>query len=276
MRQKRRASTSVLYYLLAGVLALIFLLPFLIMVFGSLDAETKYSITLTNWFPAEFSLRTYQNVLSLGSDMSRWFLNSAITSVIPTLCALFICPLLGYIFAKKQFRGKNIVFWYFMIAIMVPYQATIVSNYLVYNHLGWINTYWVFLIPGMWSVIYMFMMRQYIVTLPDALIEAAKIDGAGEWRTFLQIVMPLCKTALSTVGLFTFMNQWNNFMSALIMTTSSDMYTLVVGLATLNSKTGSFNMQMTASVITVLPIFIVYLFLQRYFIEGIVTGSVKG
>ena len=112
--------------------------------------------------------------------------------------------------------------------------------------------------------------------MPDALLEAAKIDGAGEWCIFLRIVMPLCKTALSTVALFTFMNSWNNFMGPLVMTSSSDMYTLTVGLATLNSKTGSFNMQMTASVITVLPIFIVYLFLQRYFIEGIVTGGVKG
>lgn len=272
----RKNAAAALYYIGASLLAAVFLLPFLIMVFGSFDGEQKYAITLTNWIPKVWSMRTYGNVLSIGNDMLRWILNSMITSVIPTLCAVFICPLLGYIFAKKRFRGKNVVFWYFMVAIMVPSQATIVSNYLVYKWLGWINTYWVFLIPGMWTVVYMFMMRNYIMSLPDALLEAARIDGAGEWRTFLQIVMPLCKTALSTVALFTFMNSWNSFMGPLVMTTSSDMYTLVVGLATLNSKTGSFNMQMTASVITVLPIFIVYLFLQRYFIEGIVTGSVKG
>ena len=136
MRQKRRASTSVLYYLLAGVLALIFLLPFLIMVFGSLDGETKYSITLTNWFPAEFSLRTYQNVLSLGSDMSRWFLNSAHHVSHSNAVRAVHLSAVGLHLRKKAVRGKNIVFWYFMIAIMVPYQATIVSNYLVYNHLA--------------------------------------------------------------------------------------------------------------------------------------------
>lgn len=273
---RSRRVKSALYYLFASVLALVFLLPFLIMLFGSLDGEQKYAISLTNWIPKTWSLRTYVNVLTIGSDVVRWLLNSVITSFIPMCTSLFICPLLGYIFAKKDFRGKNIVFWYFMVAIMIPSQATIVSSYLVYNSFGWINTYWVLLIPGMWTVVYMFMMRNYIVSLPDALLEAAKIDGAGEWCVFLKIVMPLCKTALSTVALFTFMNSWNNFMGPLVMTSSSNMYTLTVGLATLNSKTGSFNMQMTASVITVLPIFIVYLFLQRYFIEGIVTGGVKG
>lgn len=273
---RSRRVKSVLYYLFASVLALVFLLPFLIMLFGSFDGEQKYAISLTNWIPKTWSLRTYVNVLTIGSDVIRWLLNSVITSFIPMCTSLFICPLLGYIFAKKDFRGKNIVFWYFMVAIMIPSQATIVSSYLVYNSFGWINTYWVLLIPGMWTVVYMFMMRNYIVSLPDALLEAAKIDGAGEWCVFLKIVMPLCKTALSTVALFTFMNSWNNFMGPLVMTSSSNMYTLTVGLATLNSKTGSFNMQMTASVITVLPIFIVYLFLQRYFIEGIVTGGVKG
>lgn len=272
----RRTGRNIAYYLFASVLSLIFLLPFVLMVVGSFDAETKYVITLGNCIPSAFSAKTYANVLSVGSSMGRWFVNSVIISVIPTATALFLCPLLGYIFAKKTFRGKNIVFWYFMIAIMVPYQATIVSNYLVYNYLKWINTYWAFLIPGAWSVVYMFMMRQYIFSLPDALIEAARIDGAGEWCVFFRVILPLCGPALSTVALFTFMNHWNNFMSALVFTTSENMYNLVVGLATLNQKTASFNMQMTAGVITCLPIFVVYLFLQRYFIEGIVAGGVKG
>lgn len=273
MRKKNKIAA---YYIVSVLLAAIFLLPFLLMVLGSFDAETKYVITLQTVLPRAYSLATYKNVLSVGNSMMRWMLNSVIISVIPTLTSLLLCPLLGYIFAKKQFRGKQIVFWYFMAAIMVPYQATIVSNYLVYNSLGWINTYWAFLIPGAWSVVYMFMMRQYIMTIPDALIEAAKIDGAGEWRVFFQVVFPLCGPALSTVALFTFMNHWNNFMSPLVFTTSESMYNLVVGLATLNQKSGAFNMQMTAGVITCLPIFIVYLFLQRYFIEGIVAGGVKG
>ena len=272
----RRSGKTLLFHLCAAALAVVFMFPFLLMVLGSFDAETKYSITLANCIPRAYTLGTYLNVLSVGNNILVWLRNSLIISVIPTLTALFICPLLGYIFAKKTFRGKTIVFWYFMMAIMVPYQATIISNYLVYNALHWINTYWAFLIPGAWSVIYMFMMRQYIASLPDALIEAAKIDGAGEWQVFLCVIYPLCGPALSTVAIFTFMNHWNNFMSNLVFATSEKMYNLVVGLATLNQKTASFNMQMTAAVITCLPIFVVYLFLQRYFIEGMVAGGVKG
>ena len=159
---------------------------------------------------------------------------------------------------------------------MVPYQATIVSNYLLYSWLGWINTYWAFLIPGMWTVLYMFMMRQNIAAIPDALLEAARIDGAGEWRTFLQIVLPVSKPGLSTVAIFSFMNNWNNFMGPLIFTTSEKMYNLVVGLSSLNQQSASFNMQMTAGVITFIPMFLVYMAFQKYFVDGITVGSVKG
>lgn len=271
----KRVNTA-LYYIVCILLCAVFLFPFIVMLAGSLDAETKYAITLFNWFPNSFSIRTYQTILSVGGQMSRWLWNSIVISVIPTLTGVFLNALLGYIFAKKQFKGRQLVFWYFMIAIMIPYQATIVSNYLLYNWLGWINTYWAFLVPGCWTVIYMFMMRQYIATIPDALLEAARIDGAGEWRTFLQIVLPVSGPALSTVAIFTFMNSWNNFMGPLVFTTSERMYNLVVGLATLNQSTASFGMQMTAGVITFIPMFIVYLAFQKYFVDGITVGSVKG
>ena len=208
--------------------------------------------------------------------MMRWIWNSLVISVIPTITGVILAALLGYIFAKKKFRGKNVVFWYFMIALMIPYQATIVSNYLVYNYYNWINQYVVFLVPGLWTVIYMFMMKQNIVTIPDSLLEAAKIDSAGEWRIFFEIILPLSVPALSTVAIFSFMNNWNNFMGPLIFTTSEDMYNLIVGLATMNQRTPSFTMQMTAGVVTSIPIVIVYLSLQKYFVDGIVAGGVKG
>ncbi|WP_300772083.1 carbohydrate ABC transporter permease [uncultured Acetatifactor sp.] len=264
------------FYVICILLCLIFLFPFVVMLFGSLDGETKYAVTLTSWFPTQFSLKQYQSVLSVGGRMSRWVLNSVIISVIPTITGVFLDALLGYIFAKKRFPGRQLIFWYFMAAIMVPYQATIVSNYLLYSWLGWINTYWAFLIPGMWTVLYMFMMRQNIAAIPDALLEAARIDGAGEWRTFLQIVLPVSKPGLSTVAIFSFMNNWNNFMGPLIFTTSEKMYNLVVGLSSLNQQSASFNMQMTAGVITFIPMFLVYMAFQKYFVDGITVGSVKG
>lgn len=276
MRFVQKLIENILFYLICTALCFVFLFPFIVMLTGSLDLQTKYVVTIDNWFPQEFSLRNYITVMSVGSSMMRWFVNSVIISVIPTVTGVFLDALLGYIFAKKKFKGKQLVFWYFMIAIMIPYQATIVSSYLLYNKLGWINTYTVFIIPGLWTVLYMFMMRQHIATIPNALIDAAVIDGAGEWRIFLQIIMPVSAPALSTVAIFTFMNSWNNFMSPLLFTTSENMYNLIVGLSTLNQQTAAFGMQMTAGVITFIPMFIVYMAFQRYFIDGITVGSVKG
>lgn len=272
----KRIMRSVLYYGVCIVLTCVFLFPFLVMLSGSLDAETKYVVTLTNWMPKQITFKLYAKVMGMGSKMLRWFFNSLVISVIPTITGVFLDALLGYIFAKKKFPGKNLIFWYFMMAIMVPYQATIVSNYLMFSKLGWLNHYIVFLIPGCWIVAYMFMMRQYIVTIPDELMEAARMDGAGEWKIFFTIILPLSAPALSTVAIFTFMNSWNNFMGPLIFTTSEKMYNLVVGLATLNQQSATFNTQMTAGVITFLPVFLLYLCLQRYFIDGLVMGGVKG
>lgn len=273
---KARTVRRILYYLVSISIAVVTLFPFLAMLLGSFDAQNRYSVSLTSWIPASYTLKNYVSIFQMGSSMMRWIWNSLVISVIPTITGVILAALLGYIFAKKKFRGKNVVFWYFMIALMIPYQATIVSNYLVYNYYNWINQYVVFLVPGLWTVIYMFMMKQNIVTIPDSLLEAAKIDSAGEWRILFEIILPLSVPALSTVAIFSFMNNWNNFMGPLIFTTSEDMYNLIVGLATMNQRTPSFTMQMTAGVVTSIPIVIVYLSLQKYFVDGIVAGGVKG
>ncbi len=273
---KARTVRRILYYLVSISIAVVTLFPFLAMLLGSFDAQNRYSVSLTSWIPTSYTLKNYVSIFQMGSSMMRWIWNSLVISVIPTITGVILAALLGYIFAKKKFRGKNVVFWYFMIALMIPYQATIVSNYLVYNYYNWINQYVVFLVPGLWTVIYMFMMKQNIVTIPDSLLEAAKIDSAGEWRIFFEIILPLSVPALSTVAIFSFMNNWNNFMGPLIFTTSEDMYNLIVGLATMNQRTPSFTMQMTAGVVTSIPIVIVYLSLQKYFVDGIVAGGVKG
>lgn len=273
---KSRIFRRGMYYLASVLIALVTLYPFLAMLLGSLDAQPRYSISLTTSIPQQYTLDNYGAIFSVGTNMLRWVINSMIISVVPTVTGVLLSALLGYIFAKKRFRGKNLVFWYFMLALMIPYQATIVSNYLVYNFYGWINTYTVFLVPSLWTVMYMFMMKQNIVTIPDSLLEAARIDSAGEWRIFFEIILPLSAPALSTVAIFSFMNNWNNYMGPLIFTTSEDMYNLIVGLATMNQRVPSFNMQMTAGVVTSVPIVIVYLCLQKYFVDGIVAGGVKG
>lgn len=273
---KKKVLLNAFYYAIAIILALIFIFPFLIMVAGSLDSDTKYIISVTSWIPEHIDFDGYISMFSMGSVIAKWIFNSFIISVIPTVTGVLIAALLGYIFAKKQFQFKEIVFWIFMMAVMVPYQALIVSNYMLYNYLGWLNHYIVFLIPGLWTVIYMFMMRQFISTIPDSLIEAAKIDGSGEWKIFFQIILPLSKPSLCTVAIFTFMDKWNDFMGPLLFTTDEKMYNLVVGLSTTIQKNSSIKTQMCIGVITVIPIFIVYVVLQKYFTDGIATSGVKG
>lgn len=264
------------YYIVSVIFALIFIFPFLIMMAGSLDSETKYIISISSWLPKAVDFNGYRNMFSMGSAILRWMWNSIVISVVPTVTGVLIAALLGYIFAKKKFRFKGTVFWFFMMAVMVPYQALIVSNYMVYSYLDWINKYVVFLIPGLWTVIYMFMMRQFISTIPDSLIEAARIDGGGEWKIFFQIILPLSKPSLCTVAIFTFMDKWNDFMGPLLFTTDESMYNLVVGLSTMIQKNSTIKTQMCIGVVTFIPIFIVYLALQKYFIDGIATTGVKG
>lgn len=272
----KKVILNILYYAAAISLALVFIFPFLIMLAGSLDSETKYIISISSWIPKAIDFNGYINMFSMGSAILKWIWNSVIISAVPTLTGVFIAALLGYIFAKKKFRFKETVFWFFMMAVMVPYQALIVSNYMVYNYLDWINKYIVFLVPGLWTVIYMFMMRQFLTTIPDSLIEAAKIDGGGEWKIFFQIILPLSKPSLCTVAIFTFMDKWNDFMGPLLFTTDEGMYNLVVGLSTMIQKNSTIKTQMCIGVITFIPIFIVYLALQKYFIDGIATTGVKG
>jgi multiple sugar transport system permease protein len=249
--------------------------PFMVMVFGSVNKSSVLKVTLTSWIPGEISFANYKGVFAMGSYMARWLLNSAIISVIPTVTGVLICSLVGYIFAKKNFPGKNLVFWYFMAAIMIPFQALMVSNYIVYNYYRWIDTYTVFLIPGMWSVMYMFMMRQFIRTIPDALLESAKIDGSGEWTIYWHIILPLSGPALSSIAIFSFMDKWNDFLVPLIFTSSEDMYNLMVGLATMIQNSPYFNMQMTSGFISFVPMFFIFLLLQKYFIDGIVMSGIK-
>lgn len=273
MKAQRRF--KIFIYAVSIVLGLIFIFPFLVMLSGSLDEARVLKVTLSSWIPQKPGLTNYRAVFSLGSYMSRWLMNSLIISVIPTISSVFLCSLLGYIFAKKEFRGKNLVFWFFMAAIMIPFQALMVSNYIVYNFYNWIDTYTVFMVPGLWTVVYMFMMRQFIRNIPNSLLEAAKIDGAGEWKIYFRVILPLCGPALSSVAIFSFMDKWNDFLVPLIFTSSENMYNLMVGLATMLQNTPYFNTQMTSGVISFVPMFIVFLALQKYFIDGIVMSGIK-
>ncbi|MEN6316282.1 MAG: carbohydrate ABC transporter permease [Clostridiaceae bacterium] len=273
MKLKRFA--NVFIYIVMLLLAVIYVFPFIMMVGGSFNKQSIFVPDPLIWIPKEVSLLNYSTIFSQGM-VAKWFLNSAIISIVPVITTLLICSAVGYIFAKKKFHGSKTFFWIFMAVLMVPSQLTLIPRYIMYSKFNWIDTFWAFLIPGMWSVMFMFLMKQYISTIPDSLIDAANIDGCGDFIIFFRIIIPLSKSALATVATFTFMNKWNDFMNPLIYTSDSTMYNIVVGFASLLQRTANFGIQMASAVVSFIPIFILFLFFQKYFTEGIVLTGIKG
>lgn len=262
-------------YFLMIMLAVIFVFPFMIMLGGSLNNRTVLVASPSMWIPETPSLKNYRSIMN-DELVLRWLLNSVVISAIPVLTSIIICCAVGFIFAKKRFWGKQVLFWMFMAVLMIPSQMTLIPRYIMYSKFNWIDTYWAFLVPGIWSVMYMFLMRQFISTIPDSLLDAAKIDGCGDFRVFAEMILPLCRSAIATVATLSFVSKWNDFMNPLIFTSSDSMYNMIVGLASMLQKTGNFGIQMASAVVTFLPTLILFIAFQRYFTEGIALSGIKG
>jgi multiple sugar transport system permease protein len=256
-------------------IAFLFILPFFIMVIGSVQDLQYFSGDMKSWLPKQMTVKNFQLVLS-GNLFFRWFFNSMVISVIPVLTSALISTLLGYIFAKKNFVGKNVVFWLFLSMIMIPSQVLVMPTYIMFTKFNWINTYWVFLIPGLWDITAFFLMKQVIMSLPDSLLEAAKLDGCNELQTFTSVVLPLSKQAIATISVLSFMSNFTNLFYPLIYTSTNRMYTMTVGLASMMTETGGFSFQMAGAVLNFLPTLIIFIALQKYFTQGIAMAGIKG
>lgn len=209
--------------------------------------------------------------------MGGYFLNSVIVSTATTLLSLIINAMAGYAFAKLRFAGRERIFKTLLAALVIPSQVAMLPLFLMLKQIGIINSYAGVVVPGLASVFGIFLVRQYARSIPDELIEAARIDGAGEWRIFWRIVLPMLKPVLVTLAIFTFMGTWNDFMWPLIVLTDQSNYTLPVALASLSREhIQDVEMMMAGAVLTVLPVLALFLALQRYYIQGLLLGSVKG
>jgi multiple sugar transport system permease protein len=206
----------------------------------------------------------------------RWGLNSFIYSFVSVVAVLFLCSMAGYAFAKKQFFGRDKIFWLFIAMLVVPGQVTLIPLFILIVQLDWANTYQGLIIPTIANAQGVFLMRQYIRGIPDDLIEAAKLDGASEWRIFVQVILPLTIPVQATLGIFVFLWHWNDFLWPLIVAQSSEMQTLTVGLATLQSLVPSTNSMMAAAAISFLPSLLIFILCQRFIVQSIVTTGIKG
>lgn len=254
---------------------LITVLPFVWMVAASLMRSGEASQFPPHFWPEQPTLQQYVQLFER-LRMGRYFLNSVILSASVTLVSLLVNAMAAFAFAKFSFRGKKPLFTFLLSTLFIPGQVTMLPVFLILKNMGLLNSYFGIILPGMASIFGIFLIRQYLLQLPDSLIEAARIDGASDFRIFLLIILPLAKPILVPLALFTFMGTWNDFLWPLIVLNRQDKYTLPVALANLMSEHAPDpELMMAGAVITLLPIVVLFLLLQKYYIQGIFMGGIK-
>lgn len=272
--RKALATLGIHLLLIAAVCLTIF--PLAWMVMASVMPAGEASAYPMSWVPSTLSLEHYRALFSR-LEIVRYIMNSALIAGAVTLISLVVNSMAGYAFAKLSFPGRERVFRGLVATLVVPGQVTMLPLFMLLKYLGLINSFWGVIVPGMASVFGIFLFRQYALSIPDSLLDAARIDGAGEWRIYRSIVLPLCKPILLTLAVFTFMGTWNDFMWPLVVLTDSRLHTLPVALANLSGEhVQDTELMMAGALLTVLPVIVLYALLQRYYIEGIMVGSIKG
>jgi multiple sugar transport system permease protein len=263
-------------YLVLGVGLILVASPFVWMLLSSVKSEGEIRRVPPTWFP---QLPTWQNFTDLFAQLNfpQFFANSAIVASAVTIGNLFFCSMLGYVLAKSEFAGRTWLFRLVLGTLMIPGMVTLVPLFVLVANLGLVNTYWGLILPFLAGPFGVFLMRQFIQGIPDELIDAARMDGASELRIFLRVVMPLCKPALATLAILTFLGSWNNFLWPLVVATSEDKYTLPVALAlySVGQNQTQYGLLLAGAVVVVVPVLAVFLTLQRYFVQGIAMTGIK-
>ncbi|WP_197491598.1 carbohydrate ABC transporter permease [Bacillus sp. SJS] len=274
MKTQRNISKILLYALLiAGVICSIG--PFYWMVIGASHTSGEIFKVPPNFLPGS-ELWTNLKNLDESIGILKVLGNSLTITLIYTALALMICSASGYAFAKFKFKGRDAIFFVLLLAIMIPYHVTLIPLFKMMAALGWINTYQAVILPNLAYPFAIFLMRQNMKALPDSLLEAARVDGAGEFKIFFTIVLPTMKPSLAAVAIFLFMFQWNNFLWPLVILNEQEMYTLPVALSSLIGLSKvDYGQLMMGTAISTLPIMIFFLLLQRQFISGMLGSSVK-
>ncbi len=264
-----------LYGVMGAGLVLV-VIPFVWMVVSSFKPEAEVRAVPPTWWPESLTTDNYAQLFT-ALDFPTYFTNSAIVAVTVAAGNMVFCSMLGYALAKLAFPGKKIVFGLVLGTLMVPGVVTFIPLFVLTTNLGLANSLPGMILPFLAGPFGVFLMRQYIVTIPDELIQAARVDGAGELRIFFSIVLPLCGPAVATLGVLTFLTSWNNFLWPLVIATSEDKYTLPVALAlySVGQNATKYGLLLAGSVVVVLPVLLVFLVLQRRIMQGIAMTGIK-
>ena len=257
--------------LLGGVLMVT---PLVYMVSTSFKSNAEvYELSLLPRVP---TLDNYRRLAS-ASGFPRWFFNSLAIACATTVSVLFFDSLAGYTLAKFRFRGRRLVFLAILSTLMIPTEMLVLPWYVMSKNLGWLDTYWGIMFPGMMTGFGTFLMKQFFESVPDELLEAGRVDGIGEFQIWWRIAMPLVGPALSALAIFTFLGNWTAFLWPLISTTNQDLYTLPVGLASFSGEfQREWEMVMAGASVATLPMVLVFVVLQRYIVRGVMLAGIKG
>jgi multiple sugar transport system permease protein len=274
--RRRRVGALWVYVLLTlGIVLMVG--PFLWMVLGALKPQAEFLVNPPTFLPQNPTTDNFGRLFG-NLDFPRFFFNSAVVAIAVTAGNILFCPMLGYALAKLQWRGKRLIMGLVLATLMVPAGITLIPNFVLMRNLGLVNTYPGLILPFLVGPFGVFLTRQFMYGIPDELLEAARIDGANEWRIFTRIVLPITAPVLATLGILTFLGSWNSFLYPLVMAQEPQMYTLPVALATF--ATGQYQadhgMLMAGSVVLVVPVLLIFIVFQRWITEGIATTGLKG
>jgi multiple sugar transport system permease protein len=273
---RRNRVRTVLLYIVLTVASLFMVVPFLWMLATSLKPQQYILVSPPQLIPNPVTLDSYTQLAQL-FPIVRLLGNSLLVAVATTIGQLIVASMAAYAFARMEFRGRNVLFLLYLATLMIPFQVTITPLFILMRVFGWVNTYQGLILPGVFSAFGVFLMRQFFLSLPKELEEAAVLDGASPWTIFWRVILPLARPALATLAVFAFMNSWNSFLWPLFEVRDTELMTLPVGLATLHGRyLTQWNLVMAGAMVTIIPIVIFFLFLQKYFVRGAVLSGLKG
>lgn len=267
-------------YLVVTAVSLLYILPFFWLASTSFKSMAEAFSTPPTLLPSVFHPENYLEVFRR-IPFARYTVNTIIITISSVAGILFSAPLAAYAVSKIEWKGARILFPIMIGTMLIPFQVTMVPLYLIFKRFGWIGTYLPLIVPtffggGIGGGYYIFLLRQFFLGMPNSLVESARLEGASELRIFILIILPLCKAALITVGIFTFLNTWSDFLGPLIYLTKQELYTLSLGLqAFLASHHVEWNLLMAAAVLFSIPTLLIFFIAQRYFIEGAKTSGLK-
>ncbi|RSK54003.1 carbohydrate ABC transporter permease [Bacillus canaveralius] len=263
-------------YIALTLVSLIMILPFVWMLSASLKAESEIFGFPIKWIPETFHWSNYKEVWTR-VPFHIYYLNTLKISVITTFLLVINSSLAGYAFAKIKFPENNILFFIYIATMMIPYQVMMIPQFMLMSEIGLVNSHWALILLGSFNPFGVFLFRQFFLSIPDELLEAARIDGLSEFGIYRKIIMPLSKPVIATLVIFTFMHAWNDFLGPLIYLTSDHLYTLQLGIQHFVTQYNTeYSLLMAAAVSAIVPTILVYFLAQDHFIKGVANTGIKG